>query len=311
MAAAPAYTVTTPLDEALAVEFQFNFIKQDDAIIALFVQSLIDAGSLTKGLTQNDLKVYRPSSDTPMKTIKDFLIQGNYLFDSILYLSVPVENREKLDVFPANWERPDNNAKHLARCMFVLYFFVLTQANVPDISKLQGNTRMPKFLSNVLHLNESADYYLRNLSTFNLVLMDHRWVRYVTFKGMSAEACARFSLGIAGYRMFAPFRYFSIKEGASEKVRRAVEIVVKFIGRGFFWEVHPYFKSAEVTKEFGSLNDTLGNLMLEAFTDEDLAIAVKSKMIYAKPTHMPRSNGWIGWKESTFKIFKDEVKIGN
>jgi len=138
-------------------------------------------------------------------------------------------------------------------------------------------------------------YYANQLATFDLTRLDPGWVRYVNMAGLDQAARSRFGLGVAGYRMLSPFKTTRVRDDAPDHIKAAAEVAKSIATAAPNWDIHPATRSVAFLTRYGAINDNCGNLMLEAFTQEQLTELAASKQIFSIPVKKSHVNNYQHW----------------
>jgi len=146
-------------------------------------------------------------------------------------------------------------------------------------------------------LDRDQSYYVDMLCSFEPGKFDPKWIRHVRFSSFGQEVLSRFGLGVAGYRMFSPFKIFACREDAPQNIKTAAAFARNVSTHNPTWGIHPITRAPETLSRRGNLNKNLGNLILEAFTTEQIDQMVANKAIFAKPVHDPLHRNYTQWTE--------------
>jgi len=275
----------------------FNVQDIDPSEVARGLQAYLDRGSKLTGVSLDDINrsVLSKPVDSTKVTLVDLLNLGMKLFDAIVWLSagrpashpLEVDSTLKKDNLPSMHE--------IARSVFYSYFFLLTQARYPLASNQADKPAVANFLTVVMGMKDDQSVYIERICSFNPQLFDAKWIRYVNFAGLGQEAISRFGLGVAGYRLFGPFKVYEPKEDLPDNLRAAVTFAQKVAKSDPTWSIHPITRSPAVLTKRGNLNKNLSNLILEVFTTEQINEMVESKMLYAKPAKEPNYKNYLQW----------------
>lgn len=133
-------------------------------------------------------------------------------------------------------------------------------------------------------LTEPQGNYVNKICTFNATQFDPRWIKYIQVDKFGQEALSRFGLGVAGYRIFAPFKYTVPKDNLSPELILAVASAKSVAEAAPTWAIHPITRDPKILTRLGNLNKNLTNLILEVFEKDQIDIMVKNKALYEYPT---------------------------
>jgi hypothetical protein len=288
-------------------KFDFGEVVLNEGVIASFVQQFLAFGSKAKRILKSDVIIFPKANGAPYTSVQDMLNNGNYLFNALIFATSPEHKGFKQVQKPENFVSPDNDIATLAEGIFCLYFYVFTQGDAPSPALNVMGPQVPNFLRGVIKMRHPPGWHMKNLASFDLRMMEHRWIRGVNIDGLSREAQQRFGLGIAGYRMFSMFKDYPLKEGATPEAERAHKIIKDFLNSGTYWEIHPAFRPPEIIERLGSINGVLGNLILACFEDSDIESAKVAKLIYSVPVYSIRHDTYKRWKPDVFSFAKSPV----
>jgi len=275
----------------------FKVIDIDARQVAEGLQLYLERGSKLTGVSLEDIDrtVTELPADVKKATLADLLDKGMKLFDAIVWLTAgrpeayPLQRdvSKKADNIPSLHE--------IARSVFYTYFFLLTQARYPVKAGGEGQPAVANFLRVVMGMDQPQNEYIERICSFAPQKFDPAWVKWVNFGNFGQEALSRFGLGVAGYRMFGPFKIYSPKPGLSQELQNAVAFARAIATANPSWDVHPLTRKPEVLTRRGNLNKNLGNLILEVFTEDQINEMVQSKMLYKKPDKEPNYRNYLTW----------------
>jgi len=248
-------------------------------------------------------------------TLSGLLAAGSKFMDSVFWLAMPAAERPK----PKDHPLPPsgtpvkfsvyNNHQDIARCMFFYFFYILTRARAPSSASARSAEPVPQFLHKVLGIakgeSEVADY----LASFSLENIDPSWVRHVDLEGLSQESINRFGLGVAGYRITAPFKLVTPDGPDVKKYQVAIDIAVSMATSSADWDFHPSTRKANVLSLYGNINQNLGNLILKVYASDAIDRMVAVKILFKKPVWHDSHTNFTRWTTDmkytpTTKIFK-------
>lgn len=277
----------------------FKVIDIDIQDVARCLQAYVTRGSKLTGVSLDEISlgVTALPKEGEEVTLVSLLEKGMKLFDAMVWMSAGQPKEYPLVIDPELTTEKVCNLQEIAKAVFYVYFFLLTQARYPVAVGQDNAPAVPNFLKVVMGLKDHQGTYLEKICSFNAVQFDARWARYVTFKGLGQEALSRFGLGVAGYRMFGPFKLYACKPGASDEVRRAYNFARAVATAPPSWAVHPLTRDPAVLTKRGNLNKNLSNLILEAFTEKQIESMVAAKVLFAKPKEEPAYLNYMQWSE--------------
>jgi len=290
----------------------FNIIDIDPIEVARAFQEYVYVGSRLTGVDLNDIsiRVSKLPDNSESVTLSELLSLGMKLFDAIVWLTAGRPSSHKLVADPAMTPAEIPSMHEIARATFYCYFMLLVQARYPAGASNPEKPKIPNFLTTIMGMSDDQSKYVSTICSFEPSKFDPKWVHHIQFDGLGQESLSRFGLGVAGYRMFGPFKLYSPKPNMDQNLRPAFNFAKKVASSKASWNVHPLTRSPNVLTKRGNLNKNLGNLMLECFTLEDLKEMEKSKLIYKIPTKEANHLQYRQWTEEdditgTAVIFKE------
>lgn len=275
----------------------FGIIHVDATETAKAFQVYLDTGSKLTGVSLNDIKtgVSAMPADHLTVNLVELLNLGMKLFDAVIWLHAgrPSTHPLTVDVNMTSENIPSQHS--IAKAVFYCYFMLLTQARYPVPASEPEKPRVPNFLKTIMGLDADQSYYVEMLCSFPPQQFDPAWVRYVHFTNFGQEVLSRFGLGVAGYRMFGPFALYDARPNMDKTLNGAFTFARNVARAPASWNVHPLTRAPGVLKSRGNLNKNLGNLMLDAFTDEQLSEMASAKVIFKKPIREPTHRNYKTW----------------
>jgi hypothetical protein len=275
----------------------FGLIHINPEETAKAFQAYLDTASKLTGVSLDDINtsVSRVPADTSKVTLADLLGLGMKLFDAIVWLTARRPSSHPLSADPNLTKDKIPSMQEVARSVFYCYFMLVTQARYPVGKAEKEKPKIPNFLKTIMGMDQEQHIYVERICSFSPQLFDPAWVKFVNFSGFGQEVLSRFGLGVAGYRMFGPFGLYSPKPDMDAGLASAFEFAKKVSVAPSSWSIHPLTRSANVLTARGNLNKNLSNLILECFSEQDIAEMVASKIIFAPPTHDPAHKQYKQW----------------
>lgn len=275
----------------------FGLIHINPHAVAQAFQTYLDTASRLTGVALNDISVRVASmpTDTTRVTLVDLLKSGMKLFDAVVWLTAGRPASHPLIVDPTMTSEQIPSMHEIARAVFYLYFMLLTQARYPVSRSATDRPKIPNFLRTIMGMDKEQHVYVETVCTFAPQKFDPAWVKFVKFDNFGQEVLSRFGLGVAGYRMFGPFKLYTPKPNLPPNLQAAYDFARNVAVTPASWDVHPLTRSPDVLTARGNLNKNLGNLMLDVFTEADLKEMADSKIIYAIPTREPAHRNYLTW----------------
>jgi hypothetical protein len=278
----------------------FKVVDINAEEVARCLQGYVERGSKLTGISLDDISlsvVKLPNNPNTVNLI-DILEIGMKLFDALVWLTAGRPENYPLTEDPTMASDKIPGLHDIAKAVFYVYFFLVTQARYPASSKTKETPKVPNFLSVVMGLTDPQNEYIEKLCSFNPVGFDAKWAQHVSFKGLGQETLSRFGLGVAGYRLFGPFKLYNVKEGLSDELIAATKFAQKVAISEPTWGIHPLTRDPSVLTKRGNLNKNLGNLILDCFTDAQISEMVTAKILFNIPKREPSYRNYLQWTES-------------
>jgi hypothetical protein len=278
-------------------------------IIARFVQQFVTTGSKRSVVTVDDLEIIAPNTfaANSFSTLKEAIDNGTKFFDAVYYFSLAPANRPAITKLDEIETEKYTSTQELSLALFCLYFWLLTRGNVPTITNGQQNQPTPNFLTSILAAPQNQALFLNRLASFDLMKIDHRWIKYIDSTPLGQEAKNRFGLGVAGYRLLDALVNNQPDNNPDQDVLNAIQSLRILYQKGPLWDVHPITRTATFLTIVKSLNKNLDNLISLAFTANKIDQMVTSKRLFRAPTYDNKYEEWKTWNDQTFAQFDDQI----
>jgi hypothetical protein len=276
----------------------FNIIHIDPEPVARAFQAYLNTGSKLTGVDLNDIStsVTAMPNNAASVTLSELISLGMKLFDAIVWLSAGRPTSHPLQLDPVMTKATVPSSHEIARATFYCYFMLLVQARYPAGPRTTEKPNIPNFLKTIMGMDKDQSTYVATICTFEPSKFDPKWVRFIDFNGFGQESLSRFGLGVAGYRMFGPFKLYEPKVGISPQLQNAVAFARSVATAKASWDIHPLTRLPAVLTKRGNLNKNLGNLMLEVFTEDQLEEMKRAKIIYDVPKKEANHREYLQWQ---------------
>lgn len=290
-------------------DITFQTVEPDYANLATAVQSFLSYGSKKGHVLIEELCVMSDVDPLPERfaDVAEAIKHGTKFFDACLYFTLPDGQKPAIRALTDEHRPASRTYGSIGEAIFVIYFYLLTRARVPARIGEDANHPVPRFLTGVLSLTQGVAYYLTLIAGFDISKMDHKWIKSINMNDLGDEFRNRAGLGVAGYRMFGPFKSYTPKTGVSANITAAVSVAKQIATAPPDWNIHPITRNPVILSNLGNLNQNLGNLILEAFTDEQIREMVTSKMIFQKPTKQPTHIQYRTWTAQQLIPLNDPI----
>jgi len=291
----------------------FKVVDIDARQVAAAFQAYLVRGSQLTGVSLDDIDtgLFKLPSASATATLANLVECGMKLFDAIVWITAGRPASHPLRVDPTKSEETSPSMHEIARAVFYTYFFLVTQARYPVATATGEKPAVPNFLKVVMGMTEDQSVYITTICSFVPQKFNPAWAKFVTFENLGQEALSRFGLGVAGYRMFGPFKLYTPIAGLGPELRAAYEFARKVSTSAPTWDIHPLTRNPAVLTSRGNLNKNLNNLILECFTTEQIAEMVNAKVLYKTPEREPNYMNYKTWAAAddisgTTNIFRSD-----
>jgi len=275
----------------------FGLIHINPEEVAKAFQTYLDTASRLTGVSLDDINrgVTRIPQDVNNVNLVTLLSYGMKLFDAIVWLTAGRPESHPLQIDPTLTASELPSMHDIARSVFFCYFMLITQARYPVSRSNPDKPKIPNFLRVIMGLDQEQHTYVEKICSFEPQKFDPSWAKFISFRNFGQETLSRFGLGVAGYRMFAPFGLYEPKSDMPARLRPAFDFARAVARANSSWDVHPLTRNPNILKSRGNLNKNLSNLILEVFTDDQINEMVRSKVIFARPEHDPTHRNYQTW----------------
>jgi hypothetical protein len=295
--------------QASLADFTIDVVNVD--LVALGEQislQIADVGQL-RLLSTGDLKVFGSQQGAVPATVKEAMRYGTKFFDGLLYFMIPQARRPNVEQGVDGIAGLDGLVMETKRKLLWLAIFLMLRGSYPEAAGTQVGTNVPSFLVNICGMRISPHELSFALASFDLKKINPGWVEAIDWRGFAPEIRQRFALGLSGYRMLAPFSCYQVKADAGEEVKAAVLWVQQVCANPPDYDILSCTRSAQLIGRLKSWNKALGNLILLAFTVEQINEMVANKILFQVPVRDPRSDNWRGWVAGGALVLAKPVKI--
>jgi len=276
---------------------EFGVIHINAQSVAEAFQKYLNSASKLTGVGLDDVNtsVMTLPPDPSTVTLTTLLDLGMKLFDAVVWLTAGRPATHPL-VVDDGIKKEDIPSMHdIARSVFYCYFMLLTQARYPAGSDDKNPPNTPNFLKVIMGMDKPQHVYVSKICSFEPQKFDPKWAKWVSFAGFGQEVTSRFGLGVAGYRMFGPFKLYEPKPDLPANLRPAFDFARLIAKTPPSWDIHPLTRKAAVLSKRGNLNKNLGNLILDSFKMSDIEEMVKARILYAIPVREAAHRNYLTW----------------
>jgi len=305
-----ALNYTTIQDAATKIgEIDLKLLLPEPALIAEYVRHFVASGSRKNAVAKEDLTIVaRPGfAGNQFANLMEALSHGTKFFDAVYYFCLREADRPDINVQDVAVAPAFATNQDLSLAIFCLYFWLLTRANIPRFENGRQTQPTPNFLTNVLGADINQATWLSGLASFDLIKVDHRWIRHINTDPLGVEARNRFGLGVAGYRVIDAVLTLAPDNNPDQSAQNAIDALRSLRNKGPLWDVHPVTRSTEFLTVVKSLNKNLDNLLLDSFSQATLTELVRAKKLFRMPIRDPGYNQYKQWIPATFDDFNDRI----
>jgi hypothetical protein len=295
--------------QALIGGFENQPILVQPEIVARFIQQFVTSGSKRNMVTVNDLEIIAPEdfAENEFSTLKEAIDNGTKFFDAVYYFCLAPANRPQISKIANIDTERYNSTQELSLALFCLYFWLLTRGNVPVLHQNAQTQPTPNFLTSILAAPANQAQFLNRLASFDLMKIDHRWIRCIDSRPLGQEAKNRFGLGVAGYRLLDTLVNNAPDNNPDQAVLNAISSLRILYSKGPLWDVHPITRTAQFLTIVKSFNKNIDNLLIQAFAQNTLDTWVQNKRLFRLPIADTKYQEWRTWNDQTFDTFDDRI----
>lgn len=282
-------------------------VELDVNEVATILTSFVDRGSKlnTVSVDDPDTAVLTGADPTRMTNVIECLGAGMKLFDAIVWLK---SNKQKaLTTSMSLTAETVPKLAEVARAVFYVYFFLLTQARYPNVGTKNQIDQTPAFLTKILGMNEGQKHYAELICGFEINKFNPQWIKYYKSTRLGQEAISRFGLGVAGYRLCAPFKHQVPDAPDAEKYKDAIAFAAYIATSPANWAIHPVTRDPSFLTAVGNFNNNLNNLILQVYKEETIKEMVKIKVLYQHPVRDIRAKEYTTWSLQTYTLTGEEI----
>lgn len=145
-----------------------------------------------------------------------------------------------------------------------------------------------------MQLTNSQSESVELICSFDIKKIDPSWIKYVNYQDFGLEALSGLVSSVAGYRLFAPFRHYDL-DLAPLFTRNAVTFAKAVATKPPTWAIHPVTRSTSTFWKRGNLEKELGNLILDAFSEEAIENMIKERVLSERPRREPSAYRYLTW----------------
>lgn len=295
--------------QASIASFQSTIINYDITQLGAAIMSQIsDVGRLHL-ITAGDLQIFGQNVDQPPTDVRTAVRYGTKFFDALLYFSLENARRPAVQMGPDNLENLSNLIITTKKHLLWMAIFLMLRGSYPSDAGQAVGTNIPAFLRNICGMNISPAELAASLASFELRNLNPNWIRQINWTDFAPEIRQRLGLGLAGYRMLSPFSCYPLRQGVSDEARAAANWVININNQPLDFAILSCTRSPAIVSRYKSWNKSLGNLLLECYTQAQLTEMVQNRIIFAMPVRDPRSDTWRTWANDGNLQLQDPIPL--
>jgi len=256
-----------------------------------------------------DLRVFGANAATPPEDVKTAMRWGTKFFDALYYFAAPATDRPAVSAGVDAGNGLNEVVLLTKKRLLWTALFLMLRGSYPKSEGTAVGTDIPAFLVSIAGMTESPAATAAGLASFNLQNVPTGWIRYISWREFAPEIRQRLALGLAGYRMLGPFKVYNVLNDAPSDVKAAFEWVRHVTQAAPDFSILSATRSPEMIARLGSWNKALGNLILLAFSEEQIDEMVRIKILFARPVRDPRADTWRSWVSGGGLTLNDPIPL--
>jgi len=287
----------------------FETVQISADLIAEIANQYLPIGTKKFKINRSEITMVYCGEDKPnlYTTVNEAIAGGTQLFDALAYFSLKTTERPEIMSLDNLSHPRTNNPNKVADALAYLYFFLMTRANVPEHTSKKRGSDVPKFLFDYLGMQGPPKEYMETLASFSLNKVDHTWIKKINLTNLGNQFLSRLALGVAGYRVLAPFAFIEPEIKTDKIALKAADILTKFVREQYVWDCHPVTKNPGFVKVTGSLNDNATHLLAILYKPETLEKLKSQGALFEVPASKLKLLNYPSWTETTFAPFTDKI----
>lgn len=287
---------------ALSIDLPINVLGEK-------ILSLISDVGMLHYVSPGDLRVFGANANTPPDNVKTAMRWGTKFFDALYYFAAEQTDRPGVAAGADLGDRLDETILLAKRRLLWTALFLMLRGSYPQSEGQAIGQDIPAFLVNIAGMNEPPAVTARGLASFSLINIPSGWIRHIDWQGFAPEIRQRLALGLAGYRLLGPFKVYNVRPDADDDVKAAFHWVRQVAQARPDYAILSATRSPDMIARLGSWNKALGNLILLAFTEQQINEMVQVKILFARPQRDPRSDSWRSWAEGGQLQLTDPISL--
>lgn len=268
-----------------------------DTFSTLFKEIIIETSDFSKidwrTLKFTCLPGFKPESEFNFSRMVEYQVKP---FDWVIFQFL--KNNGKKVIFTEVERDRIYTASEYSAAIFSVYFMLM----VRDKIKLNENEKIPAILAKNYPEDFSYEDVLKLLTSNNIENVNHNWIFNIKASELGEVIKNRLMKGISGMRLPNVLINNQPKKDAPEEVLRLIRSLKKIMNQGIRKEIHPRAQPESI-KLIG-LNKNFSNMILLAFTDEQINEFVKTKQLYSRPKYDKTHEQFYTWPEDFFDYLK-------
>jgi len=294
---------------AAIATFQSDIINFDIQLLGARIADLIGPAFQIHNVLASDITICMNEDNSAPANVMTAMQNGTRLWSAIMYFLAPPAQRTQVTMAARNVTQVDIGLT--SRYLLWQMMYIMIRGAWPAGDGVTLGSDIPQFMSSILGQEISGDAINAALSDFPMNKIPVAIVRAMPWNAAAQEIRSRLGLGLAGYRMFAPFVLYPCRDGATPAAIAAYNYARNMAIQPPDWALHAATRSGLVTAQFGSLNKALGDLMHHCFTPEQLEEMTNpgSRLIFAVPPTGMQYRSWVTWGAMEAWVGVDPINL--
>jgi hypothetical protein len=275
----------------------FAEIKISPEALGHVIATVLRDVRLEKPIVFSDIKIYKTSEGAPPVDVMAAVEAGAKFFDACYYFGSSDVTDFPFAPLPAGSLTGEAAVTTARQNLMVMAVWCMIRGAYPSGTETTLGAHIPAFIKNIMHWDGSGAALAHTLASFELPRIGMEWLRRIEWGRLPVEVQQRLALGMAGYRLFTPFRLLRPRANASPEALAANQVVQSLMASGATWDIFPPTRNPIISSNFGSLNKCLESLMLHIFDAAQIQELVGGTMniLFRMPVDDKRYHGWKNW----------------
>lgn len=268
-----------------------------DSFALLFKEIITETSDFSKvdwrTLKFTCLKGFKPDLEVNYQRLVEYQVKP---FDWVIYKFL-LANGKDVKFKEVETEKIYTMSEY-SIAIFSVYFMLL----VRDKIKLNDNEKVPAILTKNYPDGFTYVDVLKILTSNNVDNMNHNWIFKIKVSGLGEIVKNRLMKGISGMRLPNVLINNPPKKDAPMEVLNLIQTLKKKLAGGIMKEIHPRAQPENI-KMIG-LNKNFSNMIVLAFSDEQIEDFVATRQLYTKPKYDKTHEQFFTWSDDFFDYLK-------